>query len=1121
MFFRFRNSRSAISSVTGVWVALAISISVSAQTVSYPKIEASFNLTGLATDPFDYTVTDVRVQLQLPDASTISLPAFFDGGTTWRVRHTPAAPGLYQITAVTLNGATQAVSNLQPSSWTVGGAAGAGFVRIDPANTNRFVLGNGRRYYPVGHNEAWWPTNTLIPDLFSKFGAAHENWSRVWMTHFYDSLNLEWPKVGSLGQFSLTVAQKWDAIVAAAERNGVYFQMTLQHHGQYSTTTDANWVDNPYNSANGGFLTSATQFFTNTTAKALTKKKYRYIVARWGYSPSILAWELFNEVQFTDAAQNGQWNNIAAWHDEMAQFIRAQDAYHHLVTTSSQLDQPIWNQCDYYQHHDYPNDFIASMRDAPGVPDGQPIKAIFGGEAGRSNTVYYGQHAPLWASVMSAQSGMSQAWYGDKVESERCYDQFRAVRDFALLSGLAGQDGLDKSAPHVTCPQNTSLTFAPGNQGFVAASQDTFTVGDTVPAGIDTLPKYLQGDFHRGMTPNGYTFIVDYPQAAPFSVQVTQIAQSGAGLQISVDSVVVTNRAFPSAGGNYNTNVTLTVNVSAGPHTLNVWNSGLDWLVLGNLTFSSYVPMLGAYQIGNTNFAALWLWHRTNIYRTTVTASLGGTIPVSGLQPGIYSATWWDTFAGAAISNFNFTVVDTNPVSVSTPVISRSVALYAGKAPQAGVIAPSFTLTLGTNSPTTTLPLVLTNSGGLPLSYSLSVTGLAPIVYTALNSSQSDGPTFAWRDASSIGREITNFTALAGPKTAKDEGIAGPFSIGFEFPFFSGAQTVGTFTQLYVSPNGFIAFSPFAGDTSVNPTLPNALSPTNLIALFWDDLDLSAGSGHVYIDSDALGGTCTVQFQNVNLKSSAVTITAEIILKTTGEILLQYSSLGVSNTCTVGVQNATADQGLQAAFNQSYLKSNFAISLTPAAWLGVSINAGLVPQVAADTVSVSLNPAGLSYGTNHATLVLRTGDPLQPLVAFPVSLVLSPRATWRQTFFGTADNSGNAADSADPDSDGLANLLEYAFASNPTVASPPPLSLSSTNGHVALTFQRPRPAPSDLTYWFEVADDLTSGLWSSGPTYTTQNVTDNFDGTETVTVIDNAAPPSPSMHFLRVRISSP
>src|SRR5262249_50723957 len=159
-------------------------------------------------------------------------------------------------------------------------------------------------------------------------------------------------------------------------------------------------------------------------------------------------------------------------------------------------------------------------------------------------------------------SGMSEAWYGDRVESERCYDQFRAVRDFVLLSGIAGQDALGKSAPYVVCSQNTSLTFAPGNSGFVSATQDTFTVGDTVPAGIDTLPKYLQGNFHRGMTPNGYTFIVNYPAAATFSAQVTQVALSGAGLQISVDSVIVTNRTFPSAGADYATNVTLTVNVT-------------------------------------------------------------------------------------------------------------------------------------------------------------------------------------------------------------------------------------------------------------------------------------------------------------------------------------------------------------------------------------------------------------------------------------------------------------------------------------------------------------------------------------------------------------------------------
>ena len=64
---------------------------------TYPKIEASFNITNLTTDPFDYTVTDVRVQILQPDNSTVLLPAFFDGGTTWRVRHTPTLAGVYSI----------------------------------------------------------------------------------------------------------------------------------------------------------------------------------------------------------------------------------------------------------------------------------------------------------------------------------------------------------------------------------------------------------------------------------------------------------------------------------------------------------------------------------------------------------------------------------------------------------------------------------------------------------------------------------------------------------------------------------------------------------------------------------------------------------------------------------------------------------------------------------------------------------------------------------------------------------------------------------------------------------------------------------------------------------------
>jgi hypothetical protein len=1089
------------------------------QGAAYSKIEASFNITGLATDPFDYTVTDVRVQIVQPDSSVASLPAFFDGGTTWRVRHTPMAPGLYQVNGVTLNGQPLSVSNLQPPSWLVSGLpTGPGFVRRDPANASCFIFDDGRRYFPVGHNVAWWTNNAAIPGAFYKMGAAHENWSRVWMMQFYDSLNLEWPKVGAFGQYSLPVAQKWDAIVNAADQNGIHFQMTLQHHGQYSTNVDSNWADNPYNSAVGGFLSNATQFFTDTTAKALTKRKYRYIVARWGYSPGIMAWELFNEVQFTDAAQNGQWSIVGAWHDEMAQFIRSQDPYQHLITTSSEVTQPIWNQCDYYQHHDYPSDLITALRDPQGVPNGQPVKPIFGGECGLQSTVQWGVNAPLWAGLMSAQTGISQPWYWDRIEPNREYGNFRAVSDFVAVSGVAYQESLTKSIPTVTGGPLSQLSFAPGG-GWSTAAQDTFTVGSAAPDGIGSAPNYLQGDYHRSMTPNGYTFLVNYGQAGTFSVQVLNIAASGAGLRIQLDSVVQTNIAWPGTGSDASTNFAASIAVPAGAHTIKIDNPGLDWINLGNITLNPYVPLLAAYAIGNTNFNATWIWHRTNVYRATATSPVTGTVAVGGLRPGTYSATWWDTFAGTALSNFSLTVPDTNAVTIATPSILRSAALYVGAAPDAGLDAPSLIRTLGTNSPPLSLPIAVANRGGLPLTYSLCVTGVSPVAYAARNSTQSGGPVYAWRDLSGFGRDITtNFTALAAPKTSKDEGIAGPFDIGFSFPFFSGAQSPGLYTNLYVSPNGFVTFSPFAGDRSTNAVLPGSSAPTNLIAFFWDDLDLTNAVSHIYTAGDAIAGTFTVQFQNVRFKGSTLNVNCELILKSTGEILMQYQTLGVSNACTVGLQNAAANAGFQVAYNQNYLQTNFAVRLTPTPWFSVSANAGVVPNAYADTLQASLGASGIAYGTYSATLLVNTGDPIQPLFSLPVTLSVTPIGTWRQTHFGSADNSGSAADTADPDGDGLINILEYAFNQDPWTPDANPISFASVGGHLTVTFNRTHPNPADLTYIAEVTDDLGAGTWNSGPTFTSESVLDNGDGTETVTVTDLTPVGSTAAHFLRIRI---
>jgi hypothetical protein len=97
------------------------------------------------------------------------------------------------------------------------------------------------------------------------------------------------------------------------------------------------------------------------------------------------------------------------------------------------------------------------------------------------------------------------------------------------------------------------------------------------------------------------------------------------------------------------------------------------------------------------------------------------------LSNGTYAATWWDTFGAGAISNFTFTVPNPgSSVTLTTPPVVRSVALFAGLPAQAGVVPPDLSPSVESNAPAFNLPLAITNRGGLPLAYSLSFTSAIP-----------------------------------------------------------------------------------------------------------------------------------------------------------------------------------------------------------------------------------------------------------------------------------------------------------------------------------------------------------------------------------------------------------
>ncbi len=120
---------------------------------------------------------------------------------------------------------------------------------------------------------------------------------------------------------------------------------------------------------------------------------------------------------------------------------------------------------------------------------------------------------------------------------------------------------------------------------------------------------------------------------------------------------------------------------------------------------------------------------------------------------------------------------------------------------------------------------------------------------------------------------------------------------------------------------------------------------------------------------------------------------------------------------------------------------------------------------------------------------------------------------WRRATFGDAENLGLAADTADPDGDGIPNLLEYAFGGDPLVPGTATLPTADILAdRLALAFDRV--ADPALTYAVQATDSLEgSASWTDIWTSTGAS---NFAGPAAVpdeTRFDNAP-----RRFLRVEV---
>jgi len=154
------------------------------------------------------------------------------------------------------------------------------------------------------------------------------------------------------------------------------------------------------------------------------------------------------------------------------------------------------------------------------------------------------------------------------------------------------------------------------------------------------------------------------------------------------------------------------------------------------------------------------------------------------------------------------------------------------------------------------------------------------------------------------------------------------------------------------------------------------------------------------------------------------------------------------------------------------------ITVTPTA-----ADPGALVTVNGATVASGLSSSSinLSPGANIIDTIVTARDGVTTKIYTLTVIQLTPLQQWRLNFLGTSADAGAAANNADSVSNGIPNLMKYAFGLDPTVLAAnqiPQPALSASN--LSLSFTEP-PGVSGIVYGAEWTQTLNPPAWTPLP----------------------------------------
>ncbi|OYW71797.1 MAG: hypothetical protein B7Z37_26730 [Verrucomicrobia bacterium 12-59-8] len=225
-------------------------------------------------------------------------------------------------------------------------------------------------------------------------------------------------------------------------------------------------------------------------------------------------------------------------------------------------------------------------------------------------------------------------------------------------------------------------------------------------------------------------------------------------------------------------------------------------------------------------------------------------------------------------------------------------------------------------------------------------------------------------------------------------------------------------------------------------------------------------------------------------------------------IVLEEPSGVTSTTATInGTVNPNGyETTAQILYGQttSY-GSTAAVTLSP--------NNGTTPQ------NVNVELGALLPGTLYYYVLSTTNSSGASTTSSGSFTTPTAQQHWRQTYFGTSGNAGNAADAYDFDKDGIPNLIEYALNLNPTQTSVMPVTHVRNGSNFEYTYTRSVAAVNAGTvFTVEWSDTLPGPSPWSTLGVSVQILSDNG----TVQQVKATLPIDSSMRrFVRLKVTGP